>query len=203
MFQDNLNDENINTLVIRGKTLAFIPETHTYIYDNVIIPSVSDIVSRMFPSTYKDVDPFVLQQAANKGILLHEEIERYETKGIKGRSEEFKNYLNIKKAYDFEVIKNEQMILIEHNGKPICAGRLDMVMDSKQEIGIGIADIKRTYNLHMDRLKVQLNLYRIGYEQTYQKEISYLRCIHLRYQQFAYVDVPIDLDILKKIKDLK
>ena len=199
VFEDSQNDQHINTLVIRGKTLVFIPESHTYIYDGAVIPSVSQIVSKLFPSTYKDVDPFILQQAANKGILLHEEIERYETEGVRGRSEEFKNYIKIKNDYDFKVIKNEQMILIEHEGKPLCAGRLDMIIDSLQEIGCGIADIKRTYDLHMDRLKVQLNLYKIGYEQTYQKDIQYLRCIHLRYEHFQYVDVPIEQDILKKL----
>ncbi|MFU8793630.1 MAG: hypothetical protein ACNA7K_06350 [Acholeplasmataceae bacterium] len=199
MFEDNQNQDHINTLVIRGKTLEFIPKTHTYIYDGMIIPSVSEIVAKLFPSTYKDVDPFVLQQAANKGILLHKEIERYETEDVKGHSEEFKNYLKIKKNYDFKVIDNEQMILIEHEGQPLCAGRLDMIIDSMQETGIGIADIKRTYDLHMDRLMIQLNLYKIGYEQTYQKEIHYLRCIHLRYQHFSYVNVPIDTDILKQL----
>lgn len=184
---------------IRGKMLIFRPDTHTYIYDGVTIPSVTQLISKILPSTYKNVDPFVLQQAAEKGISLHKEIELYETKQIIGTSQEFKNYLKLKTLYDFEVVDNELMILVEHEGQPICAGRLDMIINSKQEIGMGIADIKRTYQLNLDYLNLQLNLYKIGYEQTYNQTIDYLRCIHLRYQHHAYVNVSIDKTLIDRL----
>ena len=67
-----------------------------------------------------------------------------------------------------------------------------MIIKIQNEEGLGIGDIKRTYQLHMNHLKLQLNLYRLGYMQSYGKEITNLKCIHLRKWLYDYVDVSID-----------
>jgi len=189
--------------VINGKTVKFISDTHEYYIDDIKVPSVTQIVSKMLPNQYKNVDPMVLLRAANKGIALHKEIELYELNQKIGITREFKSYLKLKQQYEFEVLENEQLIYIEIDGKPVCAGRLDMIIDSKQEEGLGIADIKRTYNIHHDHLKLQLNLYAIGYEQCYKKEIKYLKCIHLRNYDRHYINVPLDkLQVINIIKTL-
>ncbi|MCF7930787.1 MAG: hypothetical protein K9L02_04715 [Acholeplasmataceae bacterium] len=178
--------------VINGKTIEFIEDTHEYYVDGIKVPSVTQIVASVLPSQYKDIDPAVLQRAADKGISLHKEIELFETTGIVGNTEEFKNYLRLKRTNQFYATENEVLIYIEYEGKPVCAGRLDMIIQSEELQGLGIGDIKRTYNIHHEHLKLQLNLYAIGYEQSYLKEIKYLRCIHLRNGESNYIDIPID-----------
>lgn len=177
---------------INGRKVEYIDETHTYIVDGIEVPSVTQIVSLVLPSPYKNIEPDVLKQAADKGIALHEEIEQFEKDGVMGSSIEFNHYLYLKKQYVFDAVDNEKLIILEYNGKVVCAGRLDMIIRMGGREGLGIGDIKRTYQLHMDHLKLQLNLYRLGYMQSYHQNIEYLKCIHLRKWTYALVNVPID-----------
>ncbi|OHE28877.1 MAG: hypothetical protein A2Y45_04120 [Tenericutes bacterium GWC2_34_14] len=179
---------------INGKKVEYIDDTHTYIVDGVVVPSVTQIVSTVLPSPYKNIEPDVLKQAADRGIALHEEIEQFEKDGVMGSSIEFNHYLYLKKQYVFDAVDNEKLIVLEYNGKVICAGRLDMIIQIGGKKDLGIGDIKRTYQLHMDHLKLQLNLYRLGYMQSYGKHIDYLKCLHLRKWTYGFVDVPIDED---------
>ena len=196
--------DHINNIkqIINGRRVEFYHDTHEYFVDGIKVPSVTQIVATVLPSQYKDIDPVVLQRAADKGISLHKEIELYETDGVVGYTEEFKNYRRLKKTNQFQPTENEVLIYIEHEGKPVCAGRLDMIIQSKDMDGLGIGDIKRTYNIHHGHLKLQLNLYAIGYEQSYNKEINFLRCIHLRNRESNYIKVPLDKEYaFEKIKE--
>jgi hypothetical protein len=191
--------ERVNQLeIINGKRVEYIDETHTYIVDGVEVPSVTQLISAVLPSPYKDIEPGVLKQAADKGIALHEEIEQFELHGIMGSSVEFNHYLYLKKKHLFEAVENEKLIIIEYKGKVVCAGRLDMIMHMEGMNGLGVGDIKRTYQLHMSHLKLQLNLYRLGYMQSYGKEITYLRCIHLRNWTYSFVEIDVDESYAKK-----
>lgn len=197
-----INHQNDITEIINGKKVEFFSDTHDYYVDGIKVPSVTQIVASVLPSQYKDIDPMVLKRAADRGVLLHREIELYETEKIMGYSQEFKNYLKLKQKHQFQPVENEMLIYIEIDGKPVCAGRLDMIIISKDYLGFGIGDVKRTYNVHLEHLKLQLNLYAIGYTQCYQKEIRFLKCIHLRKDESNYIDVSLDRDFaLNKVKE--
>ena len=79
----------------------------------------------------------------------------------------------------------------------VCAGRLDMAiwMDGV----LGLADIKRTATLDKEMLAYQLNLYRMGYEQSYDEEMHFLKGIHLRNDIRKLVDIPINDEFTKQI----
>ncbi len=198
-----MNDHiNNNMQIINGRKVEFIADTHEYFVDGIKVPSVTQIVASVLPNQYKDIDKDVLKQAADKGIALHKEIELYEKDNIKGYTQEFNNYLHLKRIHQFKPLENEVLIFIECDGKPVCAGRLDMIISSQDNTGIGIGDIKRTYNIHPEHLKLQLNLYALGYEQSYQKKINFLKCIHLRQSIANYLDISLDLDYaLERIKE--
>ena len=187
-----MKDLSVQTQMIKGHHVEFYPLDHIYKVDGIIVPSVTQIIKELLPSPYKNVDKIVLKRAADRGVALHKEIELFETKGLRGKSEEFNNYLRIKALYDLKTIENEQMIIIEHNYEIICAGRLDMIIKSKFDLGYGIGDIKRTYQIHMEHLKFQLNLYALGYEQSYNQKITYLKCIHLRKSVSNFIDIELD-----------
>lgn len=188
-----MNNHNNNiTEIINGRKVEFFSDTHDYYVDGIKVPSVTQIVASVLPSQYKDIDPGVLQRAADNGVALHREIELYETEKIYGYSQEFNNYIMLKQINKFQPIENEILIYIEVDGTPVCAGRLDMIIISGIQAGLGIGDIKRTYNIHHEHLRLQLNLYAIGYTQCYQKEISFLKCIHLRKAESNYIDVSLD-----------
>lgn len=174
---------------IRGVTLEYDDETHTYLADGIIIPSVTQIMKVRFGNKYSGVDPTVLQKAANRGTRIHKAVEEWCTKGIDDGSKEVRNFKFLQKQWKFKVIENEVPLLIFNEGKPIVAGRTDLIVDTKR--GLCIADIKSTSVLDKEYLAYQLSLYRIGYEQDYDEKIVGGYGVHLREDTRKLVQVPI------------
>jgi len=172
--------------------IEFEPLTHQYTVNDQKVISVTQLIDIVLGKPYKNVDPVILQKAADKGTALHDMIEQYEKFGTKSSSVEMRGYLALKGQHQIDVIENEKIVVIEAQGIPIAAGRFDMVVQSPYMEGTGIVDVKRTLNLNEERLKLQLNLYKRGYEQTYKKKIKYLKCMHIRNRYYNYVDVLVD-----------
>ncbi|MDA0872091.1 MAG: hypothetical protein O2987_04385 [Firmicutes bacterium] len=178
--------------------IEFDAETHQYWVDHVPVISVTQLIKEILPSPYKRVDPTVLARAAERGTELHDAIEHFEETGEISHLTEFKNYLKLKKQHQIDVVKNEQIVVISHLGVVIAAGRFDMIVTSPFMKGQGIVDVKRMAHLHQTHLSLQLNLYKLGYEQTYKTPISYLKCIHLRGHHYEYVDIMFDKALLQR-----
>jgi len=181
--------------------VSFDPINHSYYVDGNKVISVSQIVREMLPRPYKNVDPEILKKAAEKGNALHDMIEHYEQFGEKTYHVEMKGYIALKRQYQFSALENETIVLIRHHGAVIAAGRFDMVVESPFMKGIGLVDIKRMAHINDQHLSLQLNLYKLGYEQTYKRRIDYLKCIHIRNRHKQYLDVPIDQAFVKEILD--
>ena len=180
--------------IARG-LLEYIDETHTYIYDGVILPSITQMLKYKFGNKYNSVDEKVLKKAAQKGTAVHQAIEDYEKRSIDDAScVELRNYKFLKKQFDFKCLDNEVPIVLFHKDKPIAAGRVDLIIEDKGKVGI--ADIKRTSVFDKEYVAYQTNLYRIGYQQSYGTEISFLRGIHLRDKVRKYIELPIKEDMM-------
>lgn len=180
---------------IAGGLLEYIDETHTYIYDGVILPSITQMLKIKFGNKYNSVDEKVLKKAAEKGTAVHQSIEDYEKRSIDDAScVELRNYKFLKKQFDFKCLDNEVPIVLFYNDKPIAAGRVDLIIEDKGKVGI--ADIKRTSVFDKEYVAYQTNLYRIGYQQSYGIEISFLRGIHLRDKVRKYIELPIKEDMM-------
>lgn len=187
----------METWEIKGHTLEYIDETHTYLVDGVIVPSITQILKIKFGNKYAEVSAEVLQRAADKGTAVHEAIEKYCKTGITEEFKEVKNFKFLQKQYKFEVLENEVPIILFKDEKPISAGRLDLVL--KMDGVIGGGDIKRTSTLDKEYLAYQLNLYRIGYRQCYGIEWEFLKGLHLREDVRKFVDLPINENIVWKL----
>ena len=184
--------ENIN-----GHTLEYFDDEHVYLVDGVIVPSITQILKYKFGGKYNGVSKSVLQKASEKGTMVHEAIEKYCKYGYESDLPELRNFKFIQRAYKFDVIENEVPVILSFDGKPVSAGRLDLVIEKIGEDGVlhgerGIADIKRTSTLDKEYLAYQLNLYRIAYQQCYGTKIDFLKGIHLREEKRKYVDIPIN-----------
>ena len=180
----------MNSWKIKNHVLEYIDSTHTYICDGEIIPSITQIMKIKFGNKYDGVGKDVLTKAAQKGTAVHEAIELYCKTGEVKDLKEVKNFIFLQKHYGFEVLDNEVPILLYKDNKPIAAGRLDLELDVSGNICIG--DIKRTATLDKEYLTYQLNLYRIGYQQSYDKEVKYLSGLHLRENKRKYVNIAIN-----------
>lgn len=175
---------------INGYTLEFIEDSHTYLVDGVIVPSITQILKVKFGNKYNGVSKSVLNRAAEKGTEVHEAIELYCKTGMETDIPEVRNFKFLQKQYGFEVLENETPIILFLNDEPIAAGRLDMVLKMNEQIGG--ADIKRTSTLDKEYLAYQLNLYRIAYRQCYGVEWEFIRGLHLREDTRKFVQLPIN-----------
>lgn len=175
---------------LNGYTLEFIEDSHTYLVDGVIVPSITQILKVKFGNKYNGVSQSVLNRAAEKGTEVHEAIELYCQTGMETDIPEVRNFKFLQKQYGFEVLENETPIILFLNDEPIAAGRLDMVLKMNEQIGG--ADIKRTSALDKEYLAYQLNLYRIAYRQCYGVEWEFIRGLHLREDVRKFVQLPIN-----------
>lgn len=180
----------IESWEIAGGLLEYIDESHTYVYDGVILPSITQILKTKFGKKYENVSQKVLNNAATKGTNVHKAIEDYEQRNIDDTScEELRNYKFLKKQFKFECLDNEVPIVLFIDHKPVCAGRIDLILKENDDIGIG--DIKRTSVFDKEYVSYQTNLYRIGYQQCYGVKISFLKGVHLREKVRKYINLPI------------
>lgn len=183
----------MNTWEINGHTLEFYEEDHQYICDGLMIPSVTQLLSYKFGRKYDGVSNEVLKARAKEGTETHSAIERLCKTGEMTDIPEVRNFLFLKKMFKFETVDNEVPVILIHAQEPIAAGRLDLVIESQNHLGL--ADIKRTSVLDRDYLFYQLNIYKIAYEQCYQKDIDFLAGLHLKDDKRRYVPIPIDGDM--------
>ena len=182
---------------IKGGVLEYIDETHTYLYDGVILPSITQLLKKKFGGKYDGIPKATLGKAAERGTAIHKAIEEYEVRGIETEDAELRNYKFLKKSYKFDCIGNEIPVVLFMNDEAVACGRLDLVL--KEGDKIGLADIKTTSTLDKNYLAYQLNLYRIAYQQCYGGKIEFLKGIHLKGDVRKYVDIPINEDCVKEI----
>jgi len=172
---------------LKGRTLEFDEESHLYIVDGIIVPSVTQVLSKKFPNKYSSIPPAVLKAAADKGTSIHKMIENY-CKGEEISERCVKHYQFLENAHNFKAVENEIPVIVEL-GDNTYAGRLDMIININGKYAV--ADIKTTCVLDKEYLGLQLNLYRIGVEQCYDYKIEELYGIHIRDDTRKLVKIPI------------
>ena len=193
---------------IRGHTLEYDDESHTYLCDGLIVPSVTEIIREYLGSKYDGVPADVLAEAARKGTLLHEVIESaensacaetYELSSDEAEmSDEFSSYLRLKKEYGITCEGNEMPLLICHKGRNVAAGRMDMLAFNGDG-ELGIIDFKRTYELDDEYLAFQLTLYGMGVKYSYNIDPKFYACMWLRGKRGKFVSYdPIE----KRVEDM-
>ena len=187
--------------MIKGRLLEYIDETHTYIYDGVILPSITQILKLKFGNKYAGVSDRTLERASELGTMVHKRIEEYETRGIDDTScKELHNYKFLKSRYGFKCLDNEIPIVLFLDDKPVGAGRVDLILEMDGKVGI--ADIKRTSVFDKEYVAYQTNLYRIGYQQSYDKKVEFLKGIHIRDNTRKFISLPINeekpIELLKE-----
>ena len=187
----------METFEIKGGILEYIDETHTYIYNGIVLPSVTQLLKVKFGNKYDGIPKEILERAASRGTALHKAIEDYEKQGIESDVPELRNWKFLKRKYVFECIDNEVPIVLFQDGEAVACGRLDLVIKEGAKIGLG--DIKRTATLDKEYLAYQLNLYRIAYQQCYGSDIAFLRGVHLRNDIRKYISLPINEKLAESI----
>lgn len=190
-------------MTIQGIDLEFDEESHTYLADGVIVPSVTTAMKLhpLFKDKYAGIDRTILNNAARRGTSIHKAIEMY-CKGeeVTEHADEVRGFKFLQKQYDITPLLNEQPILIFNGGRPVLAGTFDLLAN----IGgvLTLADIKSTSSLDIKYLEYQLNLYRVGLCQSYGQDVEALAGIWLKGDKRKLEKITIDDFKVKEIFDL-
>ena len=149
--------------------LEYIEEGHLYLYNGVIIPSVSEVLHKyLFKDKYKDIPESILKAKAEYGTEVHKAIEdlenlkEYKTTSI-WQELSIEQYLDLKAREKIKVLEQEKMVCY----KGIYAGRFDMIANVNGDKCL--IDIKTTAQLDEEYLSWQLSLYELAYGKKFKK----------------------------------
>ena len=162
--------------------IRFIEETHEYWLDDKKLISTTTLMQKhgLAPS-YDGVDLNVLNAAAKRGTLVHEEIENYFVKGEIGFTPELATFVEYVNENNIEVLANE---LLVHND--LVAGTIDLVLGNNT-----IADIKTTSTLHFDAVSWQLSIYAYLYNLTHDYKLVNGKVFHMANGHMFVKDIPL------------
>jgi len=188
--------------------IEFLEDEHVYLIDGVIVPSVTQILQRVFPDKYRGVPIETLSRKAEYGTNLHKYIEIIEKKKPKKplayikrycnpnifQEESIRQYLKLKDQYDIEVLESEKIVSYENK----YAGTLDLkaIVNNKK----AIIDIKTTAELDTDWVAWQNSLYEMADEPVEELYCLWLPKGHLgKLVKVQRIDKKTLLEIVEKI----
>lgn len=150
--------------------IKFDKENHIYTLNGNKVPSVTQILSEVFPNKYSGIPLEILNKKAQYGTELHKYIEIIEKRKPKKplsyikkyykpniyQEESIKQYLKIKEKNNIEVLENEKMVFY----KLYYCGTLDMLANVNGKLSI--IDIKTTAELDELYVSYQNSLYEMA-----------------------------------------
>lgn len=163
--------------------IRFIEETHEYWLDDKQLMPVTVLMQKhgLAPS-YDGVPENVLKAKAERGTLIHKEIEDYCVKGEEGFTEELFQFIEYVQKNNLKVLSNELLVYND-----IIAGTIDLVLE-----GNTIADIKTTAVLHLESVSWQLSIYAYLYNLTHDYKLVNGKVFHFNsLGELTVKDVPL------------
>lgn len=137
----------------------FDEKTHTYTNGNKVLISTTQLLKLAGISpNYEFVNETTLSKAAEKGSLVHKEIENYCKEGIIGFTEEVEQFIKHLNSNNYEVIASE---LLVHND--LVAGTVDLIIKKGEKVIL--VDIKTTSTIHTEAVSWQTSIYKDLYAQ--------------------------------------
>lgn len=194
--------------------IEFIEETHTYLVDGIIVPSVTTIIKNIFPDKYKGINTKILQKKAEFGTKGHSIIEMLgKTKTTENEAYDeilrqynsheinqdmfisLREYIRLCKKYQIEVLENEVMVNYEYE----YAGTLDMIANVNNKKSL--IDIKFTAELDEEYLSWQLGMYKLAYGEEFE-EYYCLWLPKAKVGKLAPIKIKTKEEILEMLKEL-
>lgn len=164
--------------------MNFDKKTHTYWNeDGKEYVAVTSLLKRQGISpNYDLVDPDLLNASAERGNLIHKEVEGFVKNGatdfISSEASKIAKWLE-----DFDKVESEVIIWDDFAG---IAGTIDLILQKNGEIIL--ADIK-SGALSKNAVKWQLSLYAECYEFLTKKEVKGLKCLCFKDGNLRVIDI--------------
>ena len=189
---------------IGNDILVYNEDTHQYFLNGSPVMSVTTAM-KLVNDKYQFVPKSTLLNAQMRGNRVHHEIQMFENYRVEPNppSKELCNYKLLKKLFKFEVIENEQPVIIRY-GDFILAGRFDLLLqiDNLKMM----VDIKTTSTYHKFDIALQTALYQLGYNQCYGEEKGVVGAcggIHLNGDKYKFDKFLPKADLQLFFKQLK
>lgn len=177
--------------------VRFDKKSHTYSLNGKPLQGVtSTLLRRAFPNKYKDVPEAVLRKAAERGSMIHEDIEYHDKFKTEADSDILSDYDMIKAEKGLRTLANEYLVSDEEN----YASSVDVVL--QQNNGeISLADIKTTYKFDRQSVALQLSIYKIWFEASNPGlKVAHLYGIWIRDGKVEFIEVqPVGKQIVKDL----
>ena len=135
----------------------FNEETHTYTNENgKELISVTRLLKLAGISpNYDFVKEDVLKASAERGTLIHKEIEVYNKTGEVGFTPELQSFIKYCKENDVEVLASEKLVYNDN-----VAGTLDLIVRYRKTGIVKYVDLKTTSTTYMNSVSWQLSIYK-------------------------------------------
>lgn len=177
--------------VIELPELEFFEEPHIYKLFGEEIPSVSTVMEPLSSSIYGDVDPHILNAAANRGTIVHEAIENYVNYGIEDIPDEHRGYLDafvqFWKEYKPTLIAAEYRMYHKYLNY---AGTSDLLVLIDDELWL--IDNKTSYSIKKMLTRIQLEAYKKALA-THGIRVNRKAILHLKKTgKYSFVEHPAD-----------
>ena len=134
----------------------FNKENHTYTLDGKILISVTQLMRKHgLAPDYSGINETVLQRKAERGTLIHEEIERYIKHGELGFTSEQDDFIGFAKELGLKNMRSEQIV-----NNDLVAGTIDLMAErvaGKATIKV-LADYKTGTTVDKEAVRWQLSL---------------------------------------------
>ena len=167
--------------------IEFNEDRHEYSIDNVVYPSVTQLISLYFGNKYERVNTQLLQQRSEYGSLVHQEIEEYFKFGNQPITTEARTFVEeVISKYKIGCVMSEKKIAIELDNRVVCCGCFDLLAYFDKTLVL--VDFKTTSTIHLQEVILQLNLYAKGLKTLLEDmtDLSQLKLVVLQLKDNKY-----------------
>lgn len=163
--------------------VTFDSTNHIYTCKGKQLSGITSVLHRqLFPDMYADIDPEVLQRAAERGTLVHQQCELVD-EGFEVDALEARNYQKLKEENNLCFEASEYLVSDNEH----YASCIDKVY-RENDVTFHLGDIKTTYSLNKEYVAWQLSIYAYFFEkQNPGAKVSSIFAIWLRDEKFKLV----------------
>lgn len=173
--------------------VRFDEEQHRYFLDEKELSGITGtLIKKAFPDTYKGIPDAVLAKAAERGSVVHQNLELFDTvcnsdiNIMYSVLPEVKDYNEMLISYGLHHVDSEYLVTDNEN----FASAIDKVL-ADDEGNIYLADIKTTSTLHYDNVSLQLSIYAKWFEeQNPDLKVKEIVCMWFKNGQSKFQPLP-------------
>lgn len=165
---------------LNNSGVEYIDSTHQYLKDGKELKGITGLLHKyVFPDMYNNVDKETLRKAAERGTMIHEQVELVVSLGVVPSLECVKAFKDLLEKEGYEAIESEYVLAINEDH----ASAIDLVVHKvgAPDDEVEIWDIKGTYSVNKEYVRWQDSIYKVGFEKLNPNiKVIKIRCMWLR-----------------------